>query len=192
MKNSTLEKIVLEYIEFMQRCRDLFVKKMRDYDTAWAILRLTSVTDQIKIKVERIESIFEKGTQKIGDTIEDEFVGIINYSIIGCIQTDRERRGEIDSTTYKLPHEEVIRQYNNYLGLAKAQLVAGHLKYGDLWREMPQRSLNKIIKMKIEEIQKIEDSNPKSSDVFVENHYLDLLRFAIFGLIVGKAPKAFA
>ncbi|MBP7831964.1 MAG: DUF1599 domain-containing protein [Candidatus Pacebacteria bacterium] len=192
MKNSTLEKIVLEYIEFMQRCRDLFVKKMRDYDTAWAILRLTSVTDQIKIKVERIESIFEKGTQKISDTIESEFVGIINYSIIGCIQADRQRRGEIDATTYKLPHEEVMIQYDNYLGLAKAQLVATHLKFGDLWREMPKRSLNKIIQMKIEEIQQIEDNNPKSSDVFIENYYLYLLLFAVFGLIVGKAPKAFA
>ncbi len=83
-------------------------------------------------------------------------------------------------------------QYDNYLGLAKAQLVATHLKFGDLWREMPKRSLNKIIQMKIEEIQQIEDNNPKSSDVFIENYYLYLLLFAVFGLIVGKAPKAFA
>jgi hypothetical protein len=80
-----IEKTALEYKEVIARCKALFEKKTRDYGTAWRILRLPSITDQIFIKAQRIRSIQEKGVQKVDDPISDEFVAIINYCIMALI-----------------------------------------------------------------------------------------------------------
>src|ERR671910_3660913 len=83
-----VEKTAAEYKEVIATCKTLFEKKTRDYGTAWRILRLPSITDQIFIKAQRIRSIQEKGTQKVSDPIKDEFIGIINYCIIALIQIE--------------------------------------------------------------------------------------------------------
>src|SRR6185369_16411071 len=80
------DKTAHEYKEVIAACKALFAKKTKDYGTAWRILRLPSITDQIYIKAQRIRSIQEKGVQKVGDPVKDEFTGIINYCLIALIQ----------------------------------------------------------------------------------------------------------
>src|SRR5215208_1977895 len=91
-----------EYKEVVATCKALFAKKTHDYGTAWRILRLPSITDQIYIKAQRIRSIQEKGTQKVADPIRDEFISIINYCIIAMIQISMEESPEMEVAYEKL------------------------------------------------------------------------------------------
>ena len=80
-----MEKTIAEYDSIIKKCEDIFVKKMKDYGSAWRILRISSLTDQIFIKAQRIRSIEQKGEQKIPEDISNEFVGIVNYAIVFSI-----------------------------------------------------------------------------------------------------------
>src|SRR5258708_7386304 len=91
-----IEKTAHEYKEVIAACKALFSRKTHDYGTAWRILRLSSITDQIYIKAQRIRNIQEKGTQKVEDSIKDEFTGIINYCLIAMIQIKLEKSEEMD------------------------------------------------------------------------------------------------
>src|SRR5688572_13427709 len=80
-----------QYDRIIEQCEEIFLKKTRDYGTAWRVLRNISIVDQIYIKAQRIRNIQETGAQKVenlGDDIRSEFIGIINYSIIGLIQME--------------------------------------------------------------------------------------------------------
>ena len=85
-----MSQTAIEYQTIMQRCRALFLKKHRDYGSAWRILRLPSITDQIFIKANRIRSIQEKGTQRVED------------GIVGETPRVADRRTQID-----IPHRRV-------------------------------------------------------------------------------------
>ena len=131
-----------EYDKVIDICQDIFVKKMQDYGTAWRILRPTSITDQIYIKANRIRSIEEKGVTKVGEGIVPEFIGIINYSIMGLIQL---QLGAGNDT----PQDEVLRLYQNYFQKAKELMLAKNHDYDEAWREMRVSSYSDLILMKI-------------------------------------------
>jgi len=168
-----------EYREVIKKCRDLFIKKTQDYGTAWRILRLPSITDQIFIKAQRIRSIQEKGTQKVADDINSEFIGIINYCIIAMIQL-----GLKETDPLELSAEEVANLYDKYVEATLELLANKNHDYGEAWREMRVSSITDIILMKLLRVKQIEDNSGRtivSEGVFA--NYQDMLNYSVFCLI---------
>ena len=166
-----------EYDKVIDICQDIFGKKMQDYGTAWRILRPTSITDQIYIKANRIRSIEEKGITKVGEGIVPEFIGIINYSIMGLIQL---QLGPGNDT----PQDEVLRLYQNYFLKAKELMLAKNHDYDEAWREMRVSSYTDLILMKINRTKQIEDHQGTTIiSEGIDANYFDMVNYAVFGLI---------
>ena len=182
-----VEAIISEFDAATKKCQELFEKKMRDYDAAWAILRTTSLTDQIKIKSERIKSVTTIGTQKIADSIDDEFVGIINYCILHLVQTERDKLGLVRASEITITKDEALFQYKKYLAATRKRLEKTYLYYGDCWRGMNQHMLNNLILAKIRRIQDIENKkylDPTGDEL--TRSLMDMLIFSVYALVVGK------
>ena len=159
--------------------RSLFLKKTSDYGTAWRILRTSSLTDQIYIKARRIRSIEEKGSAKIDEPINDEYIGIINYCIMALIQMDL-----VDSEDLELASEKVAELYDLKLQNAKSLLANKNHDYGEAWRDMRTSSITDLILMKLLRIKQIE--NNKGETIVSEGidaGYLDIINYAVFALI---------
>ena len=139
-----MEPTSKEYYEIVSRCRDLFEKKMKDYGSAWRILRLSSITDQIFIKAQRIRSIQEKGHQKIEDDIASEFVGIINYCLIAMIQIDLQDTAELEVSWGQLEplYDQAVQETEDLLQNKNHD-------YDEAWRDMRISSITDIILMKL-------------------------------------------
>lgn len=169
----------IEYTQVITRCKELFRKKTHDYGTAWRILRLTSITDQIFIKAQRIRSIQEKGSQKVNDPILDEFIGIINYCLIALLQISfaKDERMEI-------PLDELDPVYNNWVAATKGLLEQKNHDYGEAWREMRVSSITDIILMKLLRVKQIEDNQGKTLvSEGIEANYQDMINYAVFCMI---------
>ncbi|WP_044240725.1 DUF1599 domain-containing protein [Flexithrix dorotheae] len=161
-------------------CRNLFEKKTKDYGTAWRILRLPSITDQIFIKAKRIRSIQEKGTQKIHEDIQSEFIGIINYCIIALIQITLDKSEEME-----LPVEEVMKLYDEKVQETLDLMMNKNHDYGEAWREMRISSLTDIILMKLLRVKQIEENKGKTLvSEGVGANYSDMLNYSVFALIL--------
>src|SRR5687767_6411279 len=172
-------KTAIEYKEVIASCKALFEKKTRDYGTAWRILRLPSITDQIFIKAQRIRSIQEKGTQKISDPIKDEFIGIINYCIIALIQISLE-----NSTNLDMKFEELESYYDDVVNETLDLLQNKNHDYGEAWREMRVTSITDIILMKLLRVKQIEDNSGKTLvSEGVKANYQDMINYAVFAMI---------
>jgi hypothetical protein len=177
-----IEKTTQEYNDVMIACKSLFEKKTRDYGTAWRILRLPSITDQIFIKAQRIRSIQEKGTQRVDDPIRDEFVGIINYCIIALIQMRLK-----DSTSLEMTFEELEPYYAAASQETLELLQNKNHDYGEAWREMRVTSITDIILMKLLRVKQIEDNQGKTLvSEGVKANYQDMINYAVFALIKLK------
>ena len=178
MKDSTIE----EYKSVIARARDLFEKKAADYGTAWRILRLPSITDQIFIKANRIRSVQEKGVNKVGEDIRNEFIGIINYSIIALIQLHLQ-----DDERLEIPLDELMRLYDKFAEQTRQLLADKNHDYGEAWREMRVSSITDIILMKILRVKQIEDNRGQTLvSEGVEANYMDMINYAVFALILLK------
>ncbi|MES2133428.1 MAG: DUF1599 domain-containing protein [Bacteroidota bacterium] len=168
-----------QYDAAIKLCKDLFLKKMKDYGTAWRNLRPTSLTDQIFIKAQRIKSIEEKGTQKIVDDIKGEYIGIINYCIISLIQLEL-----INDPRLELPFDEVERLYNKYASQTKQLMEDKNHDYGEAWRDMRVSSLTDLILMKIFRVKQIEDNKGQTlASEGVDANYMDMLNYSVFAMI---------
>ena len=178
-----VEKTATEYREVISTCKALFEKKTRDYGTAWRILRLSSITDQIFIKAQRIRSIQEKGTQKVGDPIKDEFIGIINYCIIAMIQIRLS-----DSEQMDLAFEDLEGYYDEAVDETFVLLSNKNHDYGEAWREMRITSITDIILMKLLRVKQIEDNAGKTLvSEGVKANYQDMINYSVFALIKLKS-----
>lgn len=168
-----------QYQEIIAECKTLFGKKTQDYGTAWRILRLPSITDQIFIKAQRIRSIQEKGEQKVGDAIRDEFVGIINYCLIALIQMQLTDQDEME-----LSWESLEPMYDTAATETFDLLQNKNHDYGEAWRDMRVSSITDIILMKLFRVKQIED-NAGSTIVSegVDANYQDMINYAVFCLI---------
>ncbi len=173
-----MEKTNRQYDEVMDICRSVFVDKMKDYGTAWRVLRPTSLTDQIYIKASRITSIEEKGTSKVNEGIRSEFIGIANYAIMGLIQLEL---GPSETGTDK---EKSLELYNQYARQAKSLMQDKNHDYGEAWRKMRISSYTDLILMKLKRTKQIED-NQGRADVSegIDANYLDMINYAVFALI---------
>ena len=168
-----------EYKQVVKRCKEVFEKKTVDYGTAWRILRLSSITDQIFIKAQRIRSIQEKGTQKVEDDIISEFVGIINYCLIALIQIEL---GNDERT--EIPYNELSPLYDQQAEATRLLLADKNHDYGEAWREMRISSITDIILMKLMRIKQIEDNEGITLiSEGVTSNYQDIINYSVVCLI---------
>lgn len=169
------------YNQIIKECQDLFNKKTKDYGTAWRILRLPSLTDQIFIKAKRIRSIQETGEQKVSDSINSEFKGIINYCIMSLIQIKL-----IDEKRLELPLNELMSLYGKETKKTLDLFNQKNHDYGEAWRSMRVSSITDIILMKLLRVKQIEDNKGKTiASEGVDANYRDILNYAVFALILS-------
>ena len=174
-----MNKTATQYDTAISLCKDIFIKKMKDYGTAWRILRTSSITDQIFIKAQRIRNIEDKGTQKIGDDVKGEYIGIINYSIIGLIQLGLKNDQRIE-----LPAEEVSKLYDKFANEARNLMEDKNHDYGEAWRDMRVSSLTDLILMKLLRIKQIEDNKGETLiSEGIDANFHDMINYSVFALI---------
>ena len=175
-----LDKTIGEYKEVIEACKAIFKKKTIDYGTAWRILRLPSITDQIYIKAQRIRSIQEKGTQKVADDIPGEFIGIINYCIMALIQLELPENEELD-----MEYAELEPLYDKWVEATLGLLANKNHDYGEAWRSMRVSSITDIILMKLLRVKQIEDNEGKTLiSEGIEANYQDMINYSVFALIL--------
>lgn len=175
MKNQTYR----EYNQVIEVCKEVFEKKTKDYGTAWRILRLPSLTDQIYIKAQRIRSIQEKGKQQVQDTIADEFVGIINYCIMAIIQSELR-----DHSKLEMSFSELEPLYDGIAHETLELLKNKNHDYGEAWRDMRVSSMTDLILMKLLRVKQIEDNEGKTLiSEGIKANYQDMINYAVFSLI---------
>jgi hypothetical protein len=168
-----------QYDQAIASCRDIFIKKTKDYGTAWRVLRIISVVDQIFIKALRVRTIQDKGVQKVGDDIQDEFKGIINYAVIGLIQLQLD-----DPKVEDMPVENVQTLYHQYVDFAKKTMLDKNHDYGEAWRDMSQESYADLILVKLLRIRQILTNDGKTLiSEGIDANFVDILNYAVFALI---------
>jgi hypothetical protein len=178
-KTAVMSNTSQQYDHAASICRDIYVKKLKDYGASWRILRQTSVTDQIFIKANRIRSIETKGVNKVGDDIRGELMAIVNYGIIGLIQIEL---GE--TTCDDIDRERAIDLYDKYIQIAKDLMMAKNHDYDEAWRLMRPQSYTDLILQKINRTKQIEDNHGKTLiSEGIDANYYDMINYAIFGLI---------
>ena len=179
------EKTATEYKQVISTCKTLFEKKTRDYGTAWRILRLSSITDQIFIKAQRIRSIQDKGVQKVDDPVKDEFIGIINYCVIALIQLEL-----AESEKTEMSFEELEPLFDKVVDETYSLQQDKNHDYGEAWREMRVSSITDIILMKLLRVKQIEDNNGKTLvSEGVQANYQDMINYAVYAMILIKESK---
>lgn len=178
-----MEKTIFEYDSIIKKCEDIFAKKMKDYGSAWRILRISSLTDQIFIKAQRIRSIEDKGLQKVEEGVVPEFIGIVNYSIIGLIQLEL----GVAEQAEEIQYDQVMNLFDKYALEAKQLMLDKNHDYGEAWRDMRGSSLTDLILQKLLRVKQIED-NDRSTLISegIDANYLDMLNYAVFALIKLK------
>lgn len=172
-----------QYDEVLKICRELFQKKMGDYGSAWRILRLPSLTDQIFIKAQRIRSLQENEVRMVDEDERSEFVGIINYAIMALIQLEKGVAEQPDLST-----KEAIQLYNRHASSTKTLMENKNHDYGEAWRDMRVSSLTDLILQKLLRVKQIENNKGKTSvSEGVDANYQDMVNYAVFALIHLKS-----
>jgi len=175
-----VEKTLKQYDEITARCKEVFLKKAHDYGASWRILRPSSVTDQLFIKAKRIRSIEENKHQKVEDSVEGDYMGIVNYGIMALIQLER----PFTKTPTATP-KDIVPLYDRQVQLARKLMAAKNHDYGEAWRDMRTSSMTDLILMKILRLRQIEDNEGKTlSSEGRDANYLDIVNYAIFALIL--------
>jgi hypothetical protein len=160
-------------------CREIYVKKLKDYGASWRIMRPQAVTDQLFIKAKRIRSLEEKGVSAVGEGILPEFIALVNYSVIGIIQL------ELGASDHKdISAEEATERYDRIIAGAKELMIAKNHDYDEAWRSMRVLSYTDLILMKIERVKEIEDNQGRTIiSEGIDANYLDMLNYSVFGII---------
>lgn len=169
-----------QFDKIISVCRTLFVNKTKDYGTAWRILRLPSLTDQIYIKALRIRNIQENEVRKVDEGEASEFIGIINYSLMALIQLDKGIGKYPDLTL-----EEATTLYDEKIALTKSLMEAKNHDYGEAWRDMRIGSLTDLILQKLLRVKQIEDNKGKTLvSEGLDANYQDMINYSVFALIL--------
>ena len=177
MKNTSQE-----YDKVISVCQDLFEKKMTDYGSAWRILRLPSLTDQIFIKAQRIRSLQENEVRKVDEDETGEFIGIINYCIMALIQLEMGVADQPDLGVAK-----AVELYETKIALTKKLMEDKNHDYGEAWRDMRVSSLTDLILQKLLRVKQIEDNQGKTIvSEGIDANYQDMINYSVFALILMK------
>jgi hypothetical protein len=168
-----------QYDTVIEECRSLFIKKMSDYGSAWRILRLPSLTDQIFIKAQRIRQLQENEVRKIDEGVTPEFVGIINYAIMALIQLEK---GIVENPD--LSTEDATILYDKHVHITKELMLNKNHDYGEAWRDMRVSSLTDLILQKLLRVKQIEDNKGKTIvSEGIDANYQDMINYAVFAMI---------
>ena len=174
-----MQKTSEQYDAVVKICRDLFSKKMKDYGSAWRILRLPSLTDQIFIKAQRIRSLQENAVRKVDEGEQSEFIGIINYSIMALIQIEKGIADQPDMNT-----EEAVALFDKHVAMTKSLMENKNHDYGEAWRDMRVSSLTDLILQKLLRVKQIEDNKGETLvSEGIDANYQDMVNYAIFAMI---------
>ena len=177
-----MKKTSQEYDDVIAFCRTLFINKMKDYGSAWRIMRMPSLTDQIFIKAQRIRSLQENEIRKIDEDEKGEFIGIINYSIMALVQLEL---GVVDQPDLNL--QKATELYDAKIKLTKELMEAKNHDYGEAWRDMRISSLTDLILQKLLRVKQIEDNKGKTIvSEGIDANYQDMINYAVFALILMK------
>lgn len=168
-----------EFAAAIKDCREIFEKKLKDYGAAWRILRPSSLTDQILIKASRIRSLETKGEAMVNEGIQPEFVGIVNYGVVGLIQLELGAADQVDISA-----EEALSLYDKWIGETTQLMLAKNHDYDEAWRLMRVSSYTDIILSKLQRTKQIEDHNGKTIiSEGIDANYMDMINYALFALI---------
>jgi len=175
-----------QYDAVIEKCRELFANKMKDYGSAWRILRLPSLTDQIFIKAQRIRSLQQNGVRKVDEDERSEFIGIINYSVMALIQLELGV-----ASTPDLPLEEALHLYDLKIARTKELMENKNHDYGEAWRDMRVNSLTDLILQKLLRVKQIENNRGKTLvSEGIDANYQDMINYAVFALILMEESAA--
>lgn len=168
-----------QYDQAIETCQQIFEKKMKDYGSAWRVLRTSSLTDQIYIKAKRIRSLEEKGFSKVDEGVKSEFIGIVNYSVIALVQLELGYSEDLNMDV-----ELAYKHYSKYIAQAKGLMENKNHDYDEAWREMRVSSLTDLILQKLLRIKQIENNEGKTLiSEGIDANYLDMINYAVFALI---------
>ena len=171
-----------QFDKVIENCRSVFISKSRDYGTSWRIFRLPSITDQIFIKAKRIRTLDEKGLNKIGESQESEYIGIVNYCIMAIIQNNLDKSAPED-----IPLSELEPMYDTIVSDTKALMNEKNHDYGEAWRDMRMTSFSDMLLVRLKRIKQIESNEGITSvSEGIEANYQDMINYAIFALIKIK------
>jgi len=180
-----MQKTAKQYNEVLNICRALFINKMKDYGSAWRILRLPSLTDQIFIKAQRIRGLQQNTEQKVDEGQASEFIGIINYSIMALIQLDK---GVVEQPDLNLDVATLL--YDEKFKITRELMEAKNHDYGEAWREMRISSLTDLILQKLLRVKQIEDNEGKTLvSEGIDANYQDMINYSVFALILLKEEE---
>lgn len=176
------EKTNAQFEEAVAECRHLFSEKLHDYRASWRILRPQSLTDQLFIKARRIRQLEVTGCSLVGEGIRPEFVGLVNYGIVGLIQLEKGFADSVD-----VSNDEALQLYDRHAQQALALMKRKNHDYDEAWRGMRVSSYTDLILTKLERIKEMEDLALKGDATKVSEgidaNYMDIINYAVFGLI---------
>ncbi len=171
---------VSQYDDVVKSCKEIFQKKTKDYGSSWRVYRCISVADQIYIKAQRIKNIQELQTQKVEDSVDGEFMGILNYAVIGLIQLEL-----AEDKTEDIAWQLLEPMYDAKIKTAKALMLNKNHDYGEAWREMSQESFVDLTLAKILRIKQIIQNKGKAIiSEGIDANFYDILNYAVFALIL--------
>lgn len=175
----SMQQTSAQFDAVIQRCKDIFLKKNSDYGTSWRIFRVSSITDQLFIKATRIRGIETKGVHLVDEGIEPEFIGIVNYVIMGLIQMNMGESEEIE-----LSRERSEQLYDATVAEVKALMMQKNHDYGEAWRDMRVSSFTDMILVRLMRIKQMEDNQGATLiSEGIDANYMDMMNYAIFALI---------
>lgn len=178
----------VQYDQAIRQCREIFLRKNTDYGTSWRVMRVSSIADQIFIKAQRIRTIEEKGTQKVNEGAEAEFIGIVNYCVIGLIQMELKDSAEMD-----LDAATLTQLYDKYVASTKALMEEKNHDYGEAWRDMRVSTFTDMILMRLLRIRQIGDSKGKTiMSEGIDANLQDMINYSVFALIRISEEKTTA
>ncbi len=168
-----------QFDEALKLCRDLFEKKLQDYGASWRILRPCSLTDQIYIKAKRIRTLETTGNAMVDEGILPEFIGIVNYGLIGIIQLELGAADSVD-----IDNVEAMRLYDRYAAEARSLMIAKNHDYDEAWRMMRVSSYTDLILQKVNRTKQIEDHQGQTCvSEGIDANYMDMVNYSVFGII---------
>jgi Nucleotide modification associated domain 1 len=174
-----------QYDEAVRSCKDIFIRKTKDYGTSWRVLRTISIVDQIFIKAQRIRTIQQKGVNRVGEDVAGEFKAIVNYGVIGLIQLQLKEIAVED-----IPAEQVSAWYGEQMNMVKSVMQDKNHDYGEAWRDMSQESFVDLILMKLMRIRQILSNDGKTLiSEGIDANYTDIINYAVFALILIEEGK---
>lgn len=180
----TLADTLAAYRAAAHSCRSLFAAKLADYGASWTVLRPSSATDQLYIKARRIRTLEETGQNHVGDSIQSEYQGIVNYSLIAMMLLDAALVQQFEAANYRPDTATVLAHYDRHLAAAEALMLRKNADYGEAWREMRLSSITDIILMRLVRIRQLEDNGGLAQvSEGIDANYLDMVNYALFALI---------